>query len=59
MKPKKKIFKKILKRVNNKVLVFGCSGTVGLDFINVNKNKNILYYSRKKPKMQNTEVAQE
>ena len=51
MKPKKKVFKKILKRVNNKILVFGCSGTVGLDFINVNKNKNILYCSRKKPKI--------
>ncbi len=35
--------------MNNKILVFGCSGTVGLDFIEVNKNKNILYYSRKKP----------
>ena len=37
--------------MNNKILVFGCSGTVGLDFINVNKNKNTLYYSRKKPKI--------
>ena len=35
--------------MNNKILVFGCSGTVGLDFIEVNKNKNTLYYSRKKP----------
>ena len=35
--------------MNNKILVFGCSGTVGLDFINVNKDKDILYYSRKKP----------
>ena len=35
-----------------KTLVFGCSGTIGLEFINANKdkNKNILYYSRKKPK---------
>ena len=37
--------------MNNKILVFGCSGTVGLDFINVSKNKNTLYYSRKKPKI--------
>lgn len=36
--------------MNYKTLVFGCSGTVGLEFINVNKDKNILYYSRKKPK---------
>ena len=36
--------------MNYKTLVFGCSGTIGLEFINVNKNKNILYYSRKKPK---------
>jgi nucleoside-diphosphate-sugar epimerase len=36
--------------MNNKILVFGCSGTVGLDFIKVSKNKNTLYYSRKKPK---------
>tara|TARA_B100001758_G_C18283748_1_gene543125 strand:+ start:108 stop:947 length:840 start_codon:yes stop_codon:yes gene_type:complete len=36
--------------MNNKILVFGCSGTVGLEFININKNKNILFYSRKKPK---------
>jgi len=35
--------------MNKKILVFGCSGTVGLDFINVNKDKDILYYSRKKP----------
>ena len=36
--------------MKNKVLVFGCSGTVGSEFINTNKNKNILFYSRKKPK---------
>ena len=36
--------------MNYKTLVFGCSGTIGLEFINVNKDKNILYYSRKKPK---------
>ena len=36
--------------MNYKTLVFGCSGTVGLEFINENKNKNILYFSRKKPK---------
>jgi len=36
--------------MNNKILVFGCSGTVGLEFISINKNKNILFYSRKKPK---------
>ena len=35
--------------MSNKTLVIGCSGTVGLDFIEVNKNKNILYCSRKKP----------
>jgi hypothetical protein len=35
--------------MSNKTLVIGCSGTVGLDFFEVNKNKNILYYSRKKP----------
>ena len=37
--------------MSSKILVFGCSGSVGLDFINVNKNKNILYYSRKTPNM--------
>jgi len=42
--------------MNNKILVFGCSGTVGLDFINVNKNKNILYYSRKKPTIVNKKL---
>ena len=36
--------------MKNKVLVFGCSGTVGSEFINTNKNKNTLFYSRKKPK---------
>ena len=36
--------------MNNKTLVFGCSGTVGLEFISINKNKNIIFYSRKKPK---------
>ena len=35
--------------MNNKTLVFGCSGTVGLEFISVNKENNILFYSRKKP----------
>jgi hypothetical protein len=34
-----------------KTLVFGCSGTVGLEFINLNKNNNILFYSRTKPKV--------
>ncbi|MDC3071939.1 hypothetical protein OA046_02990, partial [Candidatus Pelagibacter sp.] len=39
--------------MSKKTLVIGCSGTVGLDFIEVNKNKNknILYYSRKKPNL--------
>ena len=35
--------------MSSKILVFGSSGSVGLDFINVNKNKNILYYSKKTP----------
>ena len=35
--------------MRNKTLVIGCSGTVGLDFFEVNKDKNILYCSRKKP----------
>ena len=44
------LFSKIMSK---KTLVIGCSGTVGLDFIEVNKNKNknILYYSRKKPNL--------
>ena len=33
-----------------KTLVIGCSGSVGLDFIEINKDKNTLYFSRKKPK---------
>ena len=36
--------------MKNRVLVFGCSGTIGSEFINVNKDKNILFFSRKKPK---------
>ena len=35
--------------MNYKTIVFGCSGTVGTEFINQNKNKNTLYFSRKKP----------
>ena len=37
--------------MSNKTLVIGCSGTVGLDFIEINKDKNTLYFSRKKPKI--------
>ena len=37
--------------MSNKTLVIGCSGTVGLEFINVYKDKNTLYCSRKKPKI--------
>ena len=37
--------------MGNKTLVIGCSGTVGLDFIEINKDKNTLYFSRKKPKI--------
>ena len=36
--------------MSNETLVIGCSGTVGLDFIEINKDKNTLYFSRKKPK---------
>jgi nucleoside-diphosphate-sugar epimerase len=36
--------------MNYKTLVFGCSGTVGMEFIKENKHKDILYFSRKKPK---------
>lgn len=35
--------------MNNTTLVFGCSGTVGLEFIHLIKENNILFYSRKKP----------
>jgi hypothetical protein len=34
-----------------KTLVFICSGTAGLKFINLNKDNNILFYSRTKPKV--------
>ena len=30
--------------MGNKTLVIGCSGTVGLDFIEINKDKNTLYF---------------
>lgn len=39
------------KIIGNKTLVIGCSGTVGLDFIEINKDKNTLYFSRRKPKI--------
>ena len=35
----------------NKTIVIGCSGAIGTEFIKAYKKKNILFYSRTKPKI--------
>jgi hypothetical protein len=37
--------------MSNKTIVIGCSGAIGTEFIKANNKKNILFYSRTKPKI--------